>query len=352
MMTLLYETVHAFTDTWMKCLGDLGRYRIVVGHDDHRDREVWSGVSRYWHKKAADKRPGAGHLSHRLTIQSRPFTFDQLSLYVRALMSLLPFEVSKTSNPTLLNPVANEMHNAVSSFQEVLSVNLVAFASKQSRALDRLGLGLRTLENDLIPFFYQTGNKFYLRLQGIVFALANCSAPKEMGSAQRGHRSGTDMLECQVKRATEAATKIPRSINIAATYIEHGVPPRASLSMGTKVISLSQNSIRFASYITFATFSMVIPTVSGAPINGSPTGPSPASSPHFSVIDYVTVAIGVTILAGSRLLPTCSHVKKVDLSLLLSACEGGAWWAAKSDDRSSPVFLAVYVRPLGHGSWG
>jgi len=35
MMALLYETVPAFRDTWIECLGDLGRYRYV-GHIGNR----------------------------------------------------------------------------------------------------------------------------------------------------------------------------------------------------------------------------------------------------------------------------------------------------------------------------
>jgi hypothetical protein len=40
MMTLLYETVLAFEETWIECLGDLGRYRMAIEDDDIRDREV------------------------------------------------------------------------------------------------------------------------------------------------------------------------------------------------------------------------------------------------------------------------------------------------------------------------
>jgi len=40
MMVLLYERVPAFEDTWIKCLGDLGRYRMAIGDDDIRDREI------------------------------------------------------------------------------------------------------------------------------------------------------------------------------------------------------------------------------------------------------------------------------------------------------------------------
>lgn len=38
MMALLYETVPAFEDTWIECLGDLARYRMAIEDDDIRDR--------------------------------------------------------------------------------------------------------------------------------------------------------------------------------------------------------------------------------------------------------------------------------------------------------------------------
>jgi hypothetical protein len=41
MMALLYETIpHAFEDTWIECLADLGLYRMAIEDDDIRDREV------------------------------------------------------------------------------------------------------------------------------------------------------------------------------------------------------------------------------------------------------------------------------------------------------------------------
>ncbi|KPM41724.1 hypothetical protein AK830_g4819 [Neonectria ditissima] len=45
MMALLYETVPAYEDTWIECLGDLGRYRMAIEDEDIRDREVWTRVS-------------------------------------------------------------------------------------------------------------------------------------------------------------------------------------------------------------------------------------------------------------------------------------------------------------------
>lgn len=42
MTALLYEIVSAFEDTWIECLGDLGRYRMAIEDDEPKDREVWS----------------------------------------------------------------------------------------------------------------------------------------------------------------------------------------------------------------------------------------------------------------------------------------------------------------------
>ncbi|KAG0642785.1 hypothetical protein HOY80DRAFT_1134282 [Tuber brumale] len=39
MMAFLYETVPAFGNTWVECLGDLGRYRMAIEDDDVRDTE-------------------------------------------------------------------------------------------------------------------------------------------------------------------------------------------------------------------------------------------------------------------------------------------------------------------------
>ena len=57
MMALLYETVPSFENTWIECLGDLGRYRMAIGDEDVKDRDVWGGVARFWYEKAAEKNP-------------------------------------------------------------------------------------------------------------------------------------------------------------------------------------------------------------------------------------------------------------------------------------------------------
>ena len=90
MMALLYETVSIFEDTWIECLGDLGRYRMAIEDDELKDRQVWSRVPRFWYSEAADKSPSVGRLYHHLAILARPYSLGQLSLYARSLTCVIP----------------------------------------------------------------------------------------------------------------------------------------------------------------------------------------------------------------------------------------------------------------------
>ncbi|KAF4978766.1 hypothetical protein FZEAL_4911 [Fusarium zealandicum] len=105
MMALLYETVPAFEDTWIECLGDLGRYRMAIEDDDIRDREVWTSVSRHWYSKASDKSPTTGRLYHHLAILARPNALQQLYYYAKSLCVPIPFSSAKESIMTLFDPV-------------------------------------------------------------------------------------------------------------------------------------------------------------------------------------------------------------------------------------------------------
>lgn len=105
MMALLYETVPAFEDTWIECLGDLGRYRMAIEDDDVRDREVWTGVARHWYSKASDKAPTTGRLYHHLAILARPNALQQLFYYAKSLCVVVPFTAARESILTLFEPV-------------------------------------------------------------------------------------------------------------------------------------------------------------------------------------------------------------------------------------------------------
>jgi hypothetical protein len=66
MMALLYETAPGFEDTWIECLGDLGRYRMAVEDKDIRDREMWAGVAHTWYTKVAANAPTVPRIYHNL----------------------------------------------------------------------------------------------------------------------------------------------------------------------------------------------------------------------------------------------------------------------------------------------
>ncbi|KAI1357170.1 hypothetical protein F5Y08DRAFT_347180, partial [Xylaria arbuscula] len=117
MMALLYETVPAFEDTWIECLGDLGRYRMAIEDEDIRDREVWTSVSRHWYSKASDKAPTTGRLYHHLAILARPNALQQLFYYAKSLCVPIPFGSAKESIMTLFDPIlgaGSYQHNCLS----------------------------------------------------------------------------------------------------------------------------------------------------------------------------------------------------------------------------------------------
>lgn len=108
MMTLLLESVSAFKETWIECLGDLARYRMAVEESDMRDREVWAGVSRYWYNQDADRSPETGRIQHHLAVLARPDILQQLFYYTKALVSVRSFPNARESIVLLFNPYSGQ----------------------------------------------------------------------------------------------------------------------------------------------------------------------------------------------------------------------------------------------------
>lgn len=119
MMALLYETVPVFEDTWIECLGDLGRYRMAIEDDDIRDREVWTSVSRHWYSKASDKAPTTGRLYHHLAILARPNALQQLFYYTKSLCVPIPFTSARESIMTLFDPILNRSNTQHSRLMQI-----------------------------------------------------------------------------------------------------------------------------------------------------------------------------------------------------------------------------------------
>ncbi|KAI0428372.1 hypothetical protein F5Y09DRAFT_332618 [Xylaria sp. FL1042] len=136
MMALLYETVPAFEDTWIECLGDLGRYRMAIEDEDIRDREVWTSVSRHWYSKASDKAPTTGRLYHHLAILARPNALQQLFYYSKSLCVPIPFASAKESIMTLFDPIlgaGNYQHNRLIPIDMAfVKTHGILFSHKQS----------------------------------------------------------------------------------------------------------------------------------------------------------------------------------------------------------------------------
>lgn len=134
MMALLYETVPAFEDTWIECLGDLGRYRMAIEDEDLRDRETWAGVARSWYTKAADKNPTIGRLYHHLAILARPNALQQLYYYSRSLTCVKPFPSARESILTLLDPILGRV---VATYSHALPID-TSFIKSHAILFERL----------------------------------------------------------------------------------------------------------------------------------------------------------------------------------------------------------------------
>jgi len=117
MMAVLYETVPAFEETWIECLGDLGRYRMAIEDDDIEDREIWRQVSRHWYAKASDKAPSTGRLYHHLAILARPNVLQQLFYYTKSLCVPVPFLAARESIMTLFDPVMSNQPSKLPSVE-------------------------------------------------------------------------------------------------------------------------------------------------------------------------------------------------------------------------------------------
>lgn len=106
-MALLYETVPAFGDTWIECLGDVGRYRMAIEDEVNGtgDRKSWGAIARSWYTKAADKYSSTGRLYHHLEILARPNALSQLYYFSRSLTCINPFPSAREYIFTLMDAV-------------------------------------------------------------------------------------------------------------------------------------------------------------------------------------------------------------------------------------------------------
>ncbi len=187
LMTLLYETVTTFEDTWIECLGDLARYRMAIEDDDIRDREVWNGVARFWYSKAADKSPNVGRLYHHLAILARPSSLQQLSLFTKSLTCVTPFESARDSIMTLFTPILKGKNSAcyrLSSLEnDFIKAHGILFSGGP---LDEFDNAVQQLKDGLLDnYIGRVTAKF--KEQGVFAAVINIAALFEYGALKQPH---------------------------------------------------------------------------------------------------------------------------------------------------------------------
>ena len=251
MVALLYETISIFEDTWIECLGDLGRYRMAIEDDDIRDREVWSGVARFWYSKAADKTPKVGRLYHHLAILARPYTLQQLSLYTRSLTCVIPFESARGSIMTLFTPILNGKESAYprpSSFETIfIKAHGILFAGKSLEDFDATVARL-TSEGVLDNYIGRITAKF--KEQGVFAAVANIAALFEYGGAMRQSDLPMSIFRLAFKelRDAEAETKAAEAKAIAKSKaLEENQPSLSSQQLLESSFDMNSNSTQSSS---------------------------------------------------------------------------------------------------------
>lgn len=251
MVALLYETVSTFEDTWIECLGDLGRYRMAIEDDDIRDREVWSGVARFWYSKAADKTPKVGRLYHHLAILARPYTLQQLSLYTRSLTCVTPFESARGSIMTLFTPILNGKESAYprpSSFETIfIKAHGILFAGKSLEEFD-VTVARLTNEGVLDNYIGRITAKF--KEQGVFAAVANIAALFEYGGATRQSDPPISVFRLAFKelRDAEAEAKAAEvKAKAKAAVLEENQPRHTSQQLLETSFDMNSNTTQSTS---------------------------------------------------------------------------------------------------------
>src|SRR5258706_14308455 len=176
MLTLLYETVPAFKDTWIECLGDLGRYRIAIEDTSARDVEVWTQVSCLWYLKAANRSTGTGRLYHHIRILARTDAPARLMYYAKALSVSNPFAGAKESimgffDPFLKDTARSWSTDVVAAF---VRCHAMLFTAVQLPNFNTTVSEISILLEERIK---QTPVDF--RQQGYCVAISNCIALHE-----------------------------------------------------------------------------------------------------------------------------------------------------------------------------
>ncbi|KAK2600575.1 hypothetical protein N8I77_010097 [Diaporthe amygdali] len=205
MMALLYETVPNFEDTWIECLGDLGRYRMAIEDEDIRDREIWTDVSRYWYSKASDKAPTTGRLHHHLAILARPNAVKQLFYYTKSLCVAIPFKSARDSILTLFDPIINGTQTRLQAIDlNFVKAHGILFITSNTDEKDK---AFPKNRDELMVEYEKAKSEFLSHLDnhiarttrswmepGALIAISNCNSQLEYGKTEANTHGNPNVL--------------------------------------------------------------------------------------------------------------------------------------------------------------
>ncbi|KAH8704679.1 hypothetical protein GQ44DRAFT_629914 [Phaeosphaeriaceae sp. PMI808] len=257
MMALLYETVPAFEDTWIECLGDLGRYRMAIEDEDVRDRETWAGVARSWYTKAAYKNPDIGRLYHHLAILARPNALQQLYYYSRSLTCVKPFPSARESILTLLDPI---LGRAVATYSHALPIDTNYI---KAHALLFEKLSLEDFKQAKVEFTNNLDNHIgrvtaKWKEQGVYIAVTNISGWFDYGVDDNALRQ---VFLTQLYEKAKNSPPLEEQLRTASPADQQDPTPPVvpEQELLTKVTSLfSQPHFAHAKCLTNDTFALVL----------------------------------------------------------------------------------------------
>ena len=185
-LSSLYVTVPEIERTWIECLGNLAWYRMAIEDEDLEERAVWSGIARSWYAKAVDKSPGTGRFYHHLAILTRGYALQQLALYCSSLLVLTPFQNTRDSVLTLLEPtLARSLSvdaDCLSLGQWFIALHAMLFTST---SLDRFDYALERFVRLLEAYFETISGRETSKRSvdfGLYVAVANISSLLGYGS--------------------------------------------------------------------------------------------------------------------------------------------------------------------------
>ncbi|KAL8707206.1 MAG: hypothetical protein Q9220_007725 [cf. Caloplaca sp. 1 TL-2023] len=263
MVALFSETVAAFKETWMECLGDLARYRVAIEQSSTQDHETWVGAAKFWYSMAADKSRNIGRLYHYLAEMDRP-SLQQLALYAMSLDCAVPFLRSRRSMMSLFQSELREKPRSQRPTKafEISFIKIHANLFAHGQPTDEVSGLLRSIKAGLLDNHISLVTTVF-REQGIYIALTNIAAIFGYGAPSIIRRA---LLEAVVQEQDREANLASHRETENAFALNEYTQPSATESLTQQVAQYfaetenvsSMDFLNIALDISFSIFSIVL----------------------------------------------------------------------------------------------